>query len=385
MPVKKNTVKLNIQTLEFNDILGDAIKRTDGFSLISGQTEYTRRTCLSMNCQADWEQELEEIRRYIETAEHTDVFIVSEKSDPQVLIQALRVGVKEFLPAPLHAAAVAEALARFQERQEKKIQKSSGRLGRIISLIGSKGGVGTTTIAVNLADCLTRKSDHVAVALMDMNMVFSDIPMFLDISPKHDWGDITKNIERLDEFFLSNILTRSERGLDILPSPGYLDNNSSLPTPRIITTLMEFMTKSYDYIIVDLGQSINGAALKIINLSNRVEIVMIQTLPCLSIASRLIKSLLDNNYTSRSNLSLILNRYIKKGLVDLQTAEEGLGQKISWLIPNDYTTTMSAINSGKTLMETDPKSKIARCFEDYSDTLLPENAEKTRKKGWFFK
>jgi pilus assembly protein CpaE len=312
------------------------------------------------------------------------VFIVSENSDPQVLIQALRVGVKEFLPAPLNEKAVNEALERFLDRQEKIHQKSSGHLGRIISLIGSKGGVGTTTIAVNLADSLTRKPERFSVALMDMNMVFGDIPMFLDISPKHHWGDITKNIDRLDEFFLANILTRAGDRLDVLPSPGYLDSNSTLPTPRVIETLLELMTKAYDYIVIDLGQSINETALKIVRLSNLVEIVTIQTLPCLSNASRLIKSLLDHGYTDKTNLDLILNRYIKKGLVDLDTAEQGLNRKISWLIPNDYPTTMSAINSGKPLMETAPKSKIARCFEDYTDTIFPEKNDKTKKKGWFF-
>jgi pilus assembly protein CpaE len=219
---------------------------------------------------------------------------------------------------------------------------------------------------------------------MDMNMVFGDIPMFLDISPKHNWGDITKNIHRLDEFFLSNVMTRTNGGLDILPSPGYLDKESTLPSPRVIETLLALMTQFYDFIIIDLGQSINETALKIVRLSNLVEIVTIQTLPCLSNASRLIKSLLDYGYTDRNNLILILNRYIKKGLVNLETAEQGLGQKISWLIPNDYTTTMSAINSGRTLLETEPKSRISRCFEDYANTLLPDKADSKKKKGWFF-
>ncbi len=383
MAVKKNTVKLNVQTQEYVELLTDTIKNRSGFSMMSGLKNDPPDLFIH-ELSEDWENELEDIRIYIEDAEHTDIFIVSDKSDPQVLIQALRVGVKEFLPAPLQESAVKEALDRFHDRQEKKIQKSSGRLGRIISLIGSKGGVGTTTIAVNLADCLARKNDHFSVALMDMNMVFGDIPMFLDISPKHHWGDISKNIHRLDEFFLANIMTRTDGGLDVLPSPGYLDDKSSLPSPQMIATLMELMTKTYDYIVVDLGQSISDTALKIIQLSNRVEIVTIQTLPCLSNATRLIKSLLDFAYTDKSNLSIILNRYIKKGLVNLETAEEGLGQKISWLIPNDYATTMAAINSGKTLLATDPKSKIARCFQDYADTLLPDKTEKNRKKGWFF-
>ena len=279
------------------------------------------------------------------------------------------------------AEAVADALARFRERQEKKHQKSSGFLGKIISVVGSKGGVGTTTIAVNLADILTRKMENPSVAIIDMNTVFGDIPMFLDISPKHHWGDITKNIDRLDEFFLSNVMTKKTDALHILPSPRFLDNQPA-PTPRMMESLLTLMTPKYDYIVIDLGQSINDAAFKVIQLSNLVQIVTIQTLPCLSNANRLIKSFLDRGYTSQPNLCVILNRYVKKGMVTLETAKEGLGQKIAWVVPNDFSTTMSAINNGHPLSDTAPKSKIVKSFNSYVETLIPENRKK--KKGWFF-
>lgn len=380
MALETTRINLTLQTREFVDIFEKTIKSHDRFKIMS-ETDKSEPDLFIYELSEEWEEDLDRIQAYIETFDHTDLFIVSENSDHQVLIHALRVGVKEFLPAPLNEAAVNEALDRFLERQEKKQQKTSGHLGQIISLIGSKGGVGTTTIAVNLADSLNRKPNGFTVALIDMNMLFGDIPMFLDISPRHHWGDITRNIDRLDEFYLSNVLTRTAGGLDVLPTPGHLENQSQLPPPQAINTLLELMKKKYDYIVIDLGQSMNDSALKIVKLSNRVNIVTVQTLPCLSNANRLIKSLLENEYTDRANLKVILNRYVKKGLVDLKTAEQGLNQKIDLLIPNDYATTMSAINSGQPLLKSAPKSKIARCFDDYADTLLPA---KTKKKGWFF-
>jgi pilus assembly protein CpaE len=203
------------------------------------------------------------------------------------------------------------------------------------------------------------------------------------MSPKHSWGDITKSIDRLDEFFLSNVMSKSTGGLHVLVSPRYLDDNPA-PTPRMMEALLTLMTQKYDYIVIDLGQSINEAAFKTIQLSTLVQIVTIQSLPCLSNANRLVQSLLKRGYTSQANLNIVLNRYIKKGMVTLETAEEGLGQKIGWILPNDYNTSMTAINSGKTLFETAPKSKLAKSFSTYSDTLLPENNDKKKKKGWFF-
>jgi pilus assembly protein CpaE len=382
MPIKTFKVVLYLQNREFTDLFVKAIKVDDRFTVVSGKKD-TEPDLLIHELSENWEQDLERIQSYLEFAENTDVFIVAENSDPQLLLQAMRVGVKEVLPAPLDTKTVAEALARFKDRHEKKLQKAQAYLGKIISVIGSKGGVGTTSVAVNLADALIKKPMNPAVAIIDMNMVFGDIPMFLDITPKHSWGDITKGIDRLDEFFLSNVMSKTAGGLHVLASPRYLDDNPA-PTAQMMEALLTLMTQKYDYIVVDLGQSINDAAFKTIQLSSLVQVVTIQSLPCLSNANRLIQSLLKRNFTSESNLNIILNRYIKRGMVTLETAKEGLGQKIGWIVPNDYDTSMTAINSGKTLFDTAPRSKLAKSFSTYADSLLQENIDKKKKKGWFF-
>ncbi|MCA1786668.1 MAG: hypothetical protein LC657_11875, partial [Desulfobacteraceae bacterium] len=210
-----------------------------------------------------------------------------------------------------------------------------------------------------------------------------DIPMFLDIAPKHSWGDITRGIDRLDEFFLANVMAKSIGGLHVLASPRYLDDDPE-PTSRMMEALLTLMTQKYDYIVIDLGQSINDATFMAIQLSTLVQVVTIQSLPCLSNANRLIQSLLKRGYTSEANLNIVLNRYVKRGMVTLETAKEGLGQNIGWIVPNDYDTSMTAINSGETLFDTAPKSKLAKSFAEYADSLLPENIDKKKKKGWFF-
>ena len=159
MPIKTFQVVLNLQTRGFAEIFVKAMKGDDRFFVISGKKE-TEPDLLIHELSENWEQDLERIRSYLESMEQTDVFIVSENSDPQLLLQALRVGVKEFLPAPLQIKAVTEALERFKNRHEKKLQKAHGYLGKIISVIGSKGGVGTTTVAVNLADSPGKKTDQ---------------------------------------------------------------------------------------------------------------------------------------------------------------------------------------------------------------------------------
>ncbi len=102
-------------------------------------------------------------------------------------------------------------------------------------MLGSKGGVGTTTVSVNLAVALSNSKRH-SVALLDMNTVFGEIPLFLEIQPKFHWGEITKNIDRLDDTFLMNVLSKHSSGVHILPSPAYLNGHQS-PTPEIMERL----------------------------------------------------------------------------------------------------------------------------------------------------
>ena len=89
---------------------------------------------------------------------------------------------------------------------------------------------------------------------------------------------------------------------------------------------------------------------------------------------------MDFGSINKSKINVVMNRFFKKGMVTLNNAEEGIGKKMSWIIPNDYTTTMSAINSGKALCQVAPRSKIVKCFNDYVEKILPK--EETQEKKW---
>lgn len=377
--MKPFLIKLAIHSPIVEDELKKTIKKFERIKIITSLDN--QKADLTV-FEIESEPELDQIQTYIEKTEDTEVFLLSGSSDPQFLIKAIRIGVNEFLQLPLKPDVINDAIILFLDRQKKKQNKISENLGRIISLVGSKGGVGTTTIAVNMAITLALAKKELSVALLDMNILFGEIPMFLDISPKYNWGDITKNMERLDEFFLANILTTHSSGVHVLPSPRYL-NNSPVPTPPIMDVLLDLMTTQYDYIIVDLGQSLSETALKIMHRSEQVQLVTIQSLPCLSNTNRLIKSFVDFGSIDKGKINIVMNRYFKKSHVTLAQAEEGTGKKISWIIPNDYSTTMSAINSGKALWQIAPRSKIVESFNDYAEKLMPHK-EKNKEWKWRF-
>ena len=328
-------------------------------------------------------EEFNRIQSLLITGKPHEIFLTSEKTDPEMLMQAIRVGIKEFFPQPIKRSDVEQALKRFKERKTHTAPVTQQKSGKLISVIGSKGGVGTTTISVNLAVTLAEQEKDRSVAILDMNTLFGEIPLFLEISPKYHWGEITKNIDRLDETFLMNVLSKHSSGVHVLPSPGYL-NGHQAPTPDIMERLLNFMKRLFDFVIIDCGQSTDETALKTIQMSDEVLLISVLSLPCLSNTNKLLKSFIDLGYLRKERIKVVLNRFIKKSEISLQDAEKGISHDIVWIIPNDYGTTMSAINNGKPLSHVAPRSKIVKSFEEMAEIMFPGNKSESKKKWGLF-
>jgi pilus assembly protein CpaE len=294
----------------------------------------------------------------------------------------MRTGVNEFFSQPIKRDEVLEAMARLKERRAKLKGSEPVRLGKLIEVVGSKGGVGTTTIATNLAVSLAEKENVQSVALVDMKLLFGDVPLFLQIEPSYHWGEITKNISRLDPTFLMNVLSRDSCGVYVLPSPVTLNDHKPV-SPEIIENLLGLMQKMFDFVVIDGGQSLDATSLRILKMSNTVLLVSTLSLPCLSNTKKLLKSFHLLGYPSREHTRVIINRYLTKSEISLKDAEAGIDKKIFWTIPNDYRTTMSAINQGKPLCQWASKAAITKSMRGLADALIKGEAKK-EKKGWKF-
>ena len=324
-------------------------------------------------------KDFEFVQSIIKSREVAAVFLTGDSVDPRLLMQAMRLGIKEYLHQPLDENEIRLALDLFKEQQRQNAVVPFTAVGKVVSVFGSKGGVGTTTVAVNLAVSLAKSKTPNRVALLDMNTLFGEIPLFLEMAPKFDWGEITKNIERLDDTFLSNILTQHRTGVKVLPSPAYL-NGHVRPTPEIMTKLLGLMKRMFDFVVIDAGQSTNDTALKVLEISDTLLLISILSLPCLANTNKLLKSLTDLGYVAPDRIKVVLNRYIKKGEISLKDAEAGIGKELFFTIPNEYGATMAAINNGKPLIEVAPRSEITQSFLDLATSLSNPRAEEEKKK-----
>ena len=291
----------------------------------------------------------------------------------------------EFIPQPIQEEDLRNALIKFKARAEKdtaKVAAAPARRGKIIDVLGSKGGVGTTTVAVNLATGLAGMQGVRSVALLDMNLLYGEIPLFLGIEPAFDWMEVAKNISRLDSTYLMSTLHKHPCGVHVLPSPSKLVDESKI-TPLVIEHLLRLMHSMFDYVVIDGGQSFDEVSKVIMRMSDKVMLVTLLSLPCLINVKRLRSTFRDLGYPAEENVEVIVNRFHKNSIVSLEEAEKSLEKKFFWTIPNDYMTTMSAINQGRPLMALKNESPITKNFLDLATTVSGKSMAKKGSFSWF--
>jgi len=373
------TVKYWGKNDEFKQALENLVSKRPKFKFIrNGSQEYIDLLFFEMS--NDFDKGFRFVESQLNSHRVGEVFITSPKQDSEILMKALRAGIKEFFPVPLNKDDVELALDRFIERKERHLEKDAPRSSKIISFFGCKGGVGTTTVAVNVARALKAKDQNLSVALVDLNVLFGDASTLLDLEIKHHWGEISKNVERLDDTFMMTALAEHDSGVFLLPSPNDVSDNNKV-TPYAVERIVEQMKQMFDYIIIDSGQTLDDAFFKIYEMSDNFILISIQSLPCVTNTYKLLYTLTKLGYSPKDRVQVVLNRYMKRKDITDAFIEKTIHQPIYWKIPNDYKNTMNAINEGRPVVDYAPRTSVSKCILDLAKTLLPQD-EKQKKSKW---
>ena len=374
-------VKIAVRNSGLRKKFEEIVASTEGYQVQSSDNKH-RPDLLIFEVGTDTEKEFRVIESLLNSNSVGEVFLTSENTEQSVLRNAMRIGAKECFSQPLEKQEVRRALERFKTRRKKSGHQENVKSGQIIDVIGSKGGVGATTIAVNLAVSIAETKKAQSVALVDMNMLFGDIPIFLALKPNYHWGEITKDIARLDATFLMNILSKHSSGVHVLPSPSHLNGDRAV-TPETIEHLLSLMQGMFDFVVIDGGQSLNKTSLRILEMSDDVLLVSLLSLPYLANTNKLLTSFANFQYLPKERIKIVINRYLKKSQVSLKDAEDAVNREIFWTIPNDYKTTMSAINQGKALPQFAAKSAVTKNLKELAATLALKE-KKGKKRRWKF-
>jgi len=268
----------------------------------------------------------------------TGVLIVADRLDPTLLLEAMRAGVTEVVAAPLVASDIEAAINRLG------VQRSvTPHSGIALAFVGAKGGVGTTTVAVNVATTLARLVPG-STLLVDLHVTNGDAAVFLGAEPRFSIVDALENTHRLDESFFRNLIVKTKAGVDLLSSSERV-MTSPLDVRRI-RTLLEMAERHYRYVVLDISRS-DAAVLDALEGVKQIVVVANQELATVRSASRMAATLRQRH--GKDKLTVVLSRPDRLAEIGHEDVERAVGVKVKHTLPSDYRRALEALNKGRPL------------------------------------
>jgi len=391
----KLSVVLDIKDQKIANEFSEAISTLEGFSICLKQISLQSADVydiLILEIGKDPKAELQLAKSIEVSGIARNVFLTSARNEPEILIEAIRAGIKEFFPQPINIENVRTAMLKIKGHVGKAKDRKAEHKGEIINVFGSNGGVGTTTVAVNLAASHTTMENPPSVALVDMKPVFGDVSTILNLDSPFSWLEATKNISRLDATYLMTILTKHHSGVYVLPAPVELPKDHRMD-PNALVALLRLMQTMFDFIVIDSGQSLDRTSLEIIKISDTTLLVCELNISCILNLKKLLNQFRKFGFPEEKKTRIIVNRLVKDSEISLKDAEESLNKKIMFSIPNAYKITMNAINQGKPISAVAQGTEIWKKYRElayfFSGNGEKEKVSKKRKGGYplssFFK
>jgi len=312
------------------------------------------------------------------------VIVVSKRTDGQVILRAMRAGAREFLNSPLQIDELVGALDRIGNSGEGVGRGGSNSL---IAVAGSSGGVGTTSIAINLAVAMVQNKER-SVALIDMDLALGDADVFLDMIPDYTLLDVAQNVSRLDLTLLRKSLTKHETGLYLLPRPVQIDDVSSI-TPDDFKKMLGLLKASFSDLVFDLSKTYSELDFVAMQAATHIILLTQLDLPCLRNVVRLLTSF-ESHDGLLEKVKVVVNRTgLDKSHISCSKAEETIDREIFWRIPNNYAVISECRNNGVPLIQHAPKSAITLSINELAEKLTGSSDDvadrmdaKKDKKGW---
>lgn len=303
----------------------------------------------------------------------TGIVIVARTLEPTEMLEAMRVGVNEWVAEPVSQEELSSAIARVARHTVRPM------LGRTLGVIGAKGGVGSTTVAVNLATALRSVTGHPTL-LMDLHLAHGDTAVFLGVEPRFSVLDAIENIHRLDESYFKGLVTSTKAGPDLLGSSSRVLHQ---PVDVLrVRSLIEFAATAYHYVVLDCPRA-DPTMLEALDAASSVVVVANQELTALRSASRIAAGLRQRCGAERVRLAL--SRFDPQSDITHSDVERVLGGPVKYVFPSDYRTSIGALNRGAPLILQN-HSQLASSFELFARDLAglpPKHKDAPRGGGLF--
>ena len=307
-----------------------------------------------INLDPDSHENLKKIGSLPREYPNISFFVMSQKLDATLLMEAMHMGVKEFIPVPVVEEKFAAAVERVASSH------GMGKRAKIVHVIPTMGGCGSTTVACNLAALLAQKSK---TALLDLDLIGGGVASYFDVRPRYTLSDVMESAEKVDKQLLDNALVVHQKSqLAILARPDLPEDTLRVSQPGF-QRLNNVLARMFDFVVIDSVMSIEPLYSEAIKAADTNLIVMQLNVPSAKNAERFVGALRRMGIDA-GKIKIVVNRYVKKGCdIEPDEVERALGLKIAWMIPNDFKNAIASINYGEPVVLRAPRSEISTSIQ----------------------
>ena len=307
------------------------------------------------------------------------VLVISDREDAVLLRACMRAGVSGYLVQPFEADELAAAFKSLAELAPNTRDIAPTRRGKVFAVTGTTGGVGATTLAVNLAVGLSEELDR-KVILVDMDLVRGDVDHMLDLKPQNSLATVAQNLDRLDLALLARFLTPYSDRLHVLPAPVRQDR-SDMITADMMRRVLQLLRANFSHVVIDLGRVLSERHWATMEACDQVLIVTRRDVPALHHTARIRDEWTRRGMDIAKAGLVLMNHPCDEPSLLSQQASDALATTFVCELAEDLRSATKARSEGKPLVEMFPRSKLTRDIKDLCGLLSPVEQTSGKKKG----
>jgi pilus assembly protein CpaE len=302
------------------------------------------------------------LERELRQQRGTLVIGTAAEAASDVILRAMRAGIHEFLVYPPDPKDLSAAVDRLTRRA-----RGDAKLGAVIAVYSGKGGLGTTSVAVNLAFALAKQHPDGRIALADFVGAGGDVRVMLNLRPAYDIGDLVKKLDRIDADLLHSLLSPVSESVWVLPSSEDPEVTETLDAAAA-GTILDQLRAHYAFTVVDCDHHVSDPTLAALDAATRIVLVTQLNVQALRSTQRTLGLCRRLGFPDEK-VVVVVNLHQSGDVVSAADAVQVLERSIFFRLPNDYKASTAAMTKGVPIAQHDPRSPLAASFEQLASRL----------------
>ena len=336
--------------------------------------ERTPEAALVVDVASDPEAGFKVIEKVKQAAPDLYIIASNYSVEGDVVLTALRSGANDYLVQPVKRLDFRDIMGRL-EKTPRRVATTTSKLGKIYTFLGTKGGLGTTTLAVNFASVMAQRKQP--TVLLDLDWTANDVAMQLGAAPQYTLQEVGENLSRLDQALFEGFVTRDPLGFFLVGPPDTIEHRGNFTEP-MLREFATFLIEKYESVVIDAGRSLgDDVVLGALQSSSVIFLVLTQEFPSVRNAQRYLSNLMRMGFT-QDQLKVVVNHYQKRtnpNYATLEQIQQTLNQPVFFGIP-DSPAVLASINKGRPFVaDRQSAGDLDRVFRSFVDKATGRKAE----------